>query len=242
MNHTVAEKMLDAGISPLELVRYPVLTWRDGAEQGCFTELHINSLELGTLTPAQYRVVTNRNNQSLRLSTWAFRHTVPLLSKETDGGGCGECGEWISFYLPSKALIRGHLNKLLEGERKKGSGDFSRLVVELSSELLYEDAAEASENMAKLNREFGIRFMLSEFGDEYCPIQRLPLYPVDFVLLDSTIHSAETLQASAIALKMAKQCGKTVIARLKNPVTGLPPEASPDCYIPELSALERRES
>ncbi|MGN0492940.1 MAG: EAL domain-containing protein [Acutalibacteraceae bacterium] len=223
MTEATAEKMMESGIAPLELVKYSVLSCRDNSPQGTFTELRINSLELGALYPAQYRVVTNRNSQSLRLSTWAFRRVLPTLS-EREG--------WTSFYIPAKALMRGHLKKLLENERKKGVTDFNGLVAELSSEILYEDAEQAAAKMRELRDEYGIRFLLSEFGDEYCPVLRLPSYPVDFVLLDSSLGNEEDLKASSAAASvgLAKRCGIKVIARINRPVSG---DAAPDCYMSE---------
>ncbi|MGN1095857.1 MAG: EAL domain-containing protein [Eubacteriales bacterium] len=235
MGNSITEKLLDSGISPLELVKYNVLSCEDGEAKGVFTELHINSLELGTLTPAQYRVVTNRNNQSLRLSTWAFRRIVPMLSDEK------EKAEWISFYIPSKALMRGNLKKLLENEQKKSGCDFSRLVAELSSEILYEDAESASGMMAELKEEFGIRFLLSEFGDEYSPLLRLPLYPFDLVLLDSSVDGEKTLRASSAAVRLAKQYSGGVIMRIEKPIPDIEPDASPDLYIPGKPISERSE-
>lgn len=235
MKSIAAIKFNESGISPLELVMHKVLRFGNKTQVGSFTEVYVNSLGLGTLTPAQYRVVTNRNNQSLRLSTWAFRKLVALPAEEKDSA------QWTSFYVPSKALMNGFLRNLLENERKKNDIDFSWLVVELSSEILYEDAKNAALNMDKLREEFGIRFLLSEFGDEYCPILRLPLYPVDFVLLDSSIDSKDAIKASSAAVKIAKQNNKTVIARLRHSASGLQPDISPDCIIEAFAGYERRE-
>lgn len=228
-----AERFTESGIAPLELVKYSVLSCMDKSPQGIFTELRINSLELGALYPAQYRVVTNRNSQSIRLSTWAFRRIVPTLS-ELKGN------VWISFYIPAKALMRDNLKKLLENERKKGVTDFNGLVAEVSSEILYENAEQAAAKMKELRDEYGIRFLLSEFGDEYCPILRLPLYPVDFVLLDSALGAEEDFKtsSSAASMNLAKKCGIKVIARLNRPVSG---DGAPDYYMSELLA-ERRDS
>lgn len=236
MKQTATKKLLYSGASPMELVRYSVFSGKDGTVKGFYTELNVNSVELGTLTPAQYRVITDKSNQGMRLSACALRRVSSLLSEDRQGTA------WISFYLPTRALVYSHFRKLLEGERKKGECDLSRIVVEVSSEILYEDAAQISETMTRLNREFGVRFMISEFGDEYCPILRLPHYPVDFVLLDSSVNSTVTLQALSSAVKTAKLSNKTVIARLNKPVTGLRPEETPDCYITAIPVIERRDS
>lgn len=236
MTETTAEKLTAAGVLPLELTEHSVLSCSDGSKQGVFTELCINSLELGALYPAQYRVVTNRNNQSIRLATWAFRRVSELLSEREDAG-------WISFYIPAKALMRDQLRRLLENAQKKGNCDFSRLVAEVSSEILYEDAEQAAAKMNELRKEFGVRFLLSEFGDEYCPVLRLPLYPVDFVLLDPLINNAEALKTSSAAacVEIAKKCGIKVLARLSKPVSERGGVAVPDYYVPDLSVPERRE-
>ena len=221
---TVAEKFTESGIAPLELVKYGVLSCKDKSRQGIFTELRINSLELGALCPAQYRVVTNRNSQSIRLATWAFRRTLPMLS-ELKGNG------WISFYIPAKMLMRDNLKKLLQNEHKKGITDFKGLVAEVSSEILYENAEQAAAKMNELRQEYGIRFLLSEFGDEYCPVLRLPLYPVDFVLLDSALGNEGDFKTSAAAtVNLAKQNGIKVIARLNRPLSG---DSAPDYYMSE---------
>lgn len=228
MKDSAAEAMIKSGVSPLQLVCKKVLSCRDGRRAGTFTELRINSLELGTLYPAQYRVVTNRNNQSLRLSSWAFQRAAEMSQNRDDTGG------WISFYIPAKALMRDYFRKLLESQSKKGSYDFSGLVAEVSSELLYEDASAASEKMRELRTEFGVRFLLSEFGDEFCPVLRLSSYPVDFVLLDP---SADNSQAAGVCAGIAHKCGIKVIERRLPASAGS--DTAADYYITEKSGEEQ---
>lgn len=203
-------KKLDSIVPPLELTRRPLFSVSNHSETplpvGFFTTLRINSLDLGVLYPAQYRVVTNRNNQSVRLATWAFRHiaeTAADLPRDT----------FITCYVPAKMLMRDTLHKLLQTEADKGADFLSRLVVEFSSELFYEDAVVVAEKLQALHADFGVRFLLSEYGDAYCPVLRLAAYPVDFVLLDSSISNADALLTPAVrsAVKIATDLGKTVI-------------------------------
>lgn len=238
MKETTAQAMMASGIAPMELTENAVISSADRQKQGIFTELCINNLELGALYPAQYRVVTNRNNQSVRLATWAFRRVVTRLSELSENAD--PC--WISVYMPAKMLMRDQLKTLLESESQKSNCDFSRLLVELSSEILYEDAEQAADKMKALRAAYGLRFLLSEFGDEYCPVLRLPLYPVDFVLLDSSLNHAEVLKtsSSAASVKLAKQCGIKVISRLTQPVSGLASDAAPDFYLSLPAKDERR--
>ena len=236
MNISVAEQMLNEGISPLELVYYKVRSLKNQAQQGLFTELRINSLELGTLTPAQYRVITNRNNQSQRLSTWAFKKILPLLDDDKDFSG------WISFYTPSKMLLRGHLKKLLENAYKNRETDFSRLVVEISSEVLYEDAAKASECISEIKSEFGVHFLLSEYGDEYCPVMRLPLFPFDYVMLDSPTDTVEGLAIYETAISVAQKSGMQVIAQLKRASNERTQGIQCQLYISEPATIEWRDA
>ena len=230
MKDSAAEAMLKSGVSPLQLVCNKVLSCRDGRRAGTFTELRINSLELGTLCPAQYRVITNRNNQSLRLSSWAFQRVAEISQNREATEG------WTSFYIPAKALMRDYLRKLLESRSKKGSCDFSSLVAEVSSELLYEDAAEASEKMHRLRTEYGVRFLLSEFGDEFCPVLRLSSYPVDFVLLDP---SADSSQVSGVCADIAHGRGIKVIERRQSKAAGAGSNTAADYYIQDKSGEEQ---
>lgn len=235
MGSATQKKMLYSGVSPLELVRYSVLSYADGTEQGIYTELHVNHPEMGTLTPSQYRAIADKSNQGMRLSTYALRHVADFLSENRGGSG------WVSFYMPARAVVYNHLRKLLESERNAENYDLSRLVVEIPYEILFEDKKQVSETMTKLKEEFGVRFMLSGFCDEYCPVLRLPQYPVDFVLLDSTVDTPNSFKTMLGAVSIAKQSGKTVIARLRKPLYGLTREEAPHFYIPDIPVYEGRE-
>lgn len=228
MSSNATKKMLYSGVSPLELVKYRVLSCTDQTEKGFYTELHVNSLDIGTLTPAQYRAVADKSNQGMRLSAGALRRIAQFLSDDTCQKG------WISFYLPARALVYNHLRKMLESEYKTASYDLSRLVIEVPSEILFEDSRQISETMTQLKKDFGVRFMLSGFCDEYCPILRLPQFPVDFVFLDSSVDTPATFRTLSGAIKMAKQDSKTVISRIKNPLADLSSDEMPDLYIPDI--------
>lgn len=235
MGSATQKKILHSGVSPLELVRYSVLSYADGTEQGIYTELHVNNPEMGTLTPSQYRAIADKSNQGMRLSACALRRVADFLSENKESRG------WVSFYMPARAVVYNHLRKMLESERNTESYDLSRLVVEIPYEILYEDPKQISETMTKLKEEFGVRFMLSGYCDEYCPVLRLPQYPVDFVLLDSTFDTPNSFKTMLGAINIAKQSGKTVIARLSKPLYGLTREEAPNLYIPDIPVYEGRE-
>lgn len=235
MGSATQKKMLYSGVSPLELVRYSVLSYADGTEQGFYTELYVNNPEMGTLTPSQYRAVADKSNQGMRLSAYALRHVADFLSKNRGSRG------WVSFYMPARAIVYSHLRKILESERNTENYDLSRLVVEIPYEILYEDPKQISDTMTKLKEEFGVRFLMSGYCDEYCPVLRLPHYPVDFVLLDSTVDTPNSFKTMLGAINIAKQNGKIVIARIKRPLYGLTPDEAPHFYIPDIPLYEGRE-
>lgn len=228
------EKMLYSGVSPMELLKYSVISGADKTDHGIYTELVINNPDTGTLTPAQYRVIADKTNQGIRLSSCALCRAAEYLSEDSENK------KWISFYLPARALMFSHLRKMLESERRGGGYDLSRLVIEIPADILYEDAGQITETVNGLKSEFGVRFLLSGFCDEYCPILRLPRYPVDFVLLDSSVDTAEVYKRVLGAVSIAKQSGKAVIVRIRNPFDGLASDA-PDYYISDIPVSERRE-
>ncbi len=199
-------RVLESAVAPLELLKQPVMELGRDEPYGYFTVLRINSLDMGALYPAQYRITTNRNAQSVKLATWALRQLSQWLPRQKDV-------QRVSFYCPVKMLLRGNLEKLLEAEAKRAATYLSRLSIELSGDLLYEDAEVAAACMDALRKHYGVHFLLSEYGHEYCPVLRLPSYPVDAVLLDSSIDSEQVLLSPAVsaAVKTAKTFGKKIL-------------------------------
>lgn len=234
MSSATQKKMLYSGMPPLKLAKYRVLSYVDGTEQGIFTELYVNHPETGTLSPAQYRVIADKSNQGMKLSAYALRNVAAFMSEGKGGDN------WISLYMPAKSLVYSHLKKILESEYKSESYGLSKLVFELPPEILYEDAGQVSQTIVRLNEEYGVRFLLGGYCDEYCPILRIQRFPFDFVLLDPTVNTPQMLKAVRGAINIAKQNGKAVIARINSPFSGLAADESPDFYIPEIPISERR--
>ena len=234
MSKAVQKKMLYSGVSPLELVKYRVISGSDKAERGFYTELNVNHPDMGTLTPAQYRVISDKSNQGMRLSAAALRRAAQYLSENADKN-------FVSFYLPARGLMFSHLRKMLEGERRTGGYDLSRLVIEIPSDILYEDSEQVSGTMNELKGEFGVRFLLSGFCDEYCPILRLQRFPVDFVLLDFSVDTADVYKSVLGAVNVAKNGGKAVMVRCKYPFDGLSAADAPDYYVSDSPVTDGRE-
>jgi EAL domain-containing protein (putative c-di-GMP-specific phosphodiesterase class I) len=59
----------------------------------------------------------------------------------------------------------------------------SKICIELSADILYEEMDEAIPRIAEL-REMGVKIAVCEVGDEFCPVFRLATLPVDYAFMD----------------------------------------------------------
>ncbi len=188
---TYAKMLLASDLSPMELVYYPVRSTGRREPAGLIGVVKVNSMDLGVLYPAQYRVVSNRNALGARLAAWAFGQ---LMEEMADMDLHRLLPDWISLYIPSKMLLSGQLEKLLDHAAPKQKDYRKHLVLECSSELLLESSGQVAATMEALRQRFGVRFMISGFGDAFCPVMRLSELPAEFVALDPRFSSENALQ------------------------------------------------
>lgn len=181
------KEVVDSGIQPLVFHFEPVRFFGSSATV-VRTFLIINSLDLGTLTYRQYRFVARRTKQGDRL---VERHlhkllrAMPTLLKENPTVEC--------FTLPiyARLLRDGVLAKMvMEALSLFPAATPSRLCLELSADILYEDMEDATKRIAEL-RDLGVKVAICEVGDEYCPVFRLANVAFDYAFLDT--YATESL-------------------------------------------------
>ena len=154
--------------------------------------LTVNSLDLGVLGYEQYRFVARRtrtgnqlvNRHLLKL----FRMMPELVEKNPDV----EC-----FTLPVYARL------LVDSELAAMLVDMlslypevapSKVCVELSADILYEDLETLSAKIEEL-RALGVRVAICEVGDRFCPVFRLAEIKFDFAFMDA--YSTASLDADS---------------------------------------------
>ncbi len=180
INETV-QKTVDSGALPLTL-SYEKVTLFESKKVILRSRLNINSLELGTLTPKQYKVVAGRSKQGGELLQRQMQKVFEEFPKAKKKHSELEC---ITIPILSRTLLEGAAAKIIFEEfERNATVPPSFICFEISSDVLYEDMESVKARFSELY-DLKIRIAISELGDEFCPIFRLSNLTYDYAFADA---------------------------------------------------------
>lgn len=182
-------------LDPLKLVYHPIRRTEDDQMIGRFTEIIMNDPLLGVVTPISYRPIANNSELSEKLSEWGLAKILDVLSNPNQKRN----DYFVTAYVPSRMIKDGTMQRMFERQYQREPECLKRLVIELSTEALYEEAEWLSPYMRRIKSEYGCKFMLSEYGDEYSPLLRINKFPFDYVMTDQLINTDYKLRKAPIA-------------------------------------------
>lgn len=221
------QQTVESGIIPIVIELNDVVFF-ESSERLSRTFLTINSLELGVLGYEQYRVVARRTKQANKLTE---RHLaklmriIPTMVVERPEISC--------YIVPTytKLLKSGELTDLLvKALAFYPEAYASRVCIDLSSDVLYDDLDAVKEALQKIH-SLGFKIAISEVGDSFCPAFRLAEIPLDYVFLDR----------SAITRLTADSDGERIVGSFISYLKGLGALVfAPDCYEEEITLALRR--
>lgn len=187
METTPGSRYISAAVKPLESEYSAVISATTRTPVAYRGSLCVNSLSLGRLTPKQYLPVARRSQQILRLVLFGISEACRLIAK-LDGNATDI--EWVSVSAPAKFILSLDSAKAVTRFLEKyGIKEKSRLCLEISSEILFEDREKANSALEALKKT-GITIAVSGYGDEYCPTMRLSKLPIDYIILDEYVTKA----------------------------------------------------
>ena len=170
---------LESGIEPITMLYNPICSSDDGKPFALMSQLNLNSTFLGHLTPKQYEMVADRTIRSDRLAQWAIVYAArdyELLQNRLFDI------RFVSVRLPVRAAKTAFVNSV---EKLLEKNDFikpERICLRFSVQLLFEQQEAVAEALVKL-KDIGFKTMLTDFGDEFCPVMRITTLPFDYILL-----------------------------------------------------------
>ena len=177
------EETLGSGIKPIMLDAQCVKNYQ-GELEGVRTSLVVKSLALGTLTANEYRFVARRTVQANGLverNIEKLFYFYEGLKKEFEGAG------FFTVSVYARTLLGGELRRMLMAELTKHPNvDASKIVLEMSADILFENMEEFGKEIAAL-KDVGFKIALCEVGSEFCPVLRLNEIPYDIVFLDGYV-------------------------------------------------------
>ncbi len=180
----MAKNLIESGVAPFTVELAPLRFFEDADKpQGRViyrSSLLINSLELGVLTPAEYRYVARRIKKREELVAChidqAFEEILKL-ALDADGAFS------VTVPIYPKTLLSGAASKLLfEAFARHPDVSSDCVTLELSADILYEDVSLVRDRLSEL-RALGVKLAIFELGDEYCPFFRLASLPFDYAFI-----------------------------------------------------------
>lgn len=176
----MVKEAVESGIPPIVFEYSPIVFFQQD-RRVARTFMVINSLDLGTLTHREYRYVARRTKQGNHMVKRHIDKLVRMISY-------GEEDPTIECYtIPTYArLLKGGelAGMLFEALTLYPEVPASKLCVELSADILFEDLEESKTRIDEL-RALGVRVAISEVGDEFCPVFRLAELRFDYAFLDA---------------------------------------------------------
>ncbi len=193
----MVDEAVNSGVAPLQL-SYDVIEYFESRKTIVRTSLQIVSLELGVLTAAQYRYVARRNKRGDALTE---RHIKKLFEAYPDIVRARPDTECVTFSVYARSLINGSVvDWMYAAFAHYPNVSPSRVCVEVSADILYEDVAAARKQLDDL-RAIGVKVAIFEAGDEFCPVFRLTELNFDYAFADAytanKLESEETEQSAA---------------------------------------------
>lgn len=184
-------RVLSAGIPPIDFQVAAIRRCDTNEPRGYITRAVINSLDLGTLTPADYLPVTDTDAVGLALSARMIRKSLALLD------GAEEPPALMAVHVPL-ALLRERapeawLSPILAQHRLQKP---ETLCLCFDAPLLLEFGADAHDALLHLKRS-GVTLAVRGCGADKIPLAPLMRLPVDYAFLspevtalaDDRVHS-----------------------------------------------------
>lgn len=173
------------GLRAVELLYRAVREISSGSTEFYQSQTRLNAPKLGVLTPEKYRDVCEMTNQSTKLFILEFNQALDayntFVERELNF-------RWLSVYMPVRFLKEKRAEKYAMECCTKYNVPTNRICFELSENLLIETDGIVSDTIQNL-RNRGFHFMLSNFGDNSCPMMRLSDFSVDYVLLSPEVSN-----------------------------------------------------
>lgn len=185
----------ESELRSMEIYYLPVRSSDVGTISAYISQLRINDPEMGVLLPETYMPIAERSAQAGKVTEWALNAIFNDINKFRVRG---TYFDWISLYIPVKFLLSVDFIEKLKKSAATTGIQLNDVCLEIASTVLYEDDQKVTPVLIDL-RKLEVKTMISGFGDEYCPINRISAIKPDYVSL--TDYVTEMLQTDDEARK-----------------------------------------
>jgi len=200
-----------SGIEPITISYKKINSCEYGKTFALYTEMVLNSTALGELKPEKYEVVAERTVRSEKLAIWGITYAMRAIGKLRESGI--EI-DFIAIRCPARAAKESFARTVERLFIKNDFSDGDNICLVFPNSILYEDSAVIKKGF-DIFRRLKVKTMISDFGDEYCPVMRFANYPFDYAMVSTspgkTIQNSSTTAVESLNL-LIKNFGARTIA------------------------------
>ncbi|MFA5153737.1 MAG: EAL domain-containing protein [Clostridia bacterium] len=185
----------------LEIFYLPILNTKLGVIHSYLTQLRINDPLMGVLVDEAFMPVAERTVISEKITSWLLDNLFADIQKFR---ARNVEAEWFGVYIPIRILLKQDFLSEIIKQADKNNVSVKDICLCLNKKVLYEDNSKIMEILTKAKNE-GIKSMILDFGDDFCPISRISSIKTDYVYLseniaDSLISPKDEKRNTALAL------------------------------------------
>jgi diguanylate cyclase (GGDEF)-like protein len=196
----------------LQIAYQPIVRMSDNVMSGVEALLRWDHPTRGKISPVIIVGAAERSSLINLLGEWVLERSCAALRTWGIGDGLAPIG--IAVNVSARQLVSGDFLNTVE-QAVSGAGiDPTRLVLEMTENLLIEDSDRAMKVLSDLRR-LGVRIAVDDFGTGYSSLSYLTRLPIDIVKIDQSLIAGiasgpEAVVVSAVT-NLAHELGMVVV-------------------------------
>jgi diguanylate cyclase (GGDEF)-like protein len=197
----------------LSLAYQPIVRTSDSIVTGVEALLRWEHLARGQISPLRIVAAAERSSLINLIGEWVLeRSCAALVDWGTDA--CPVPFN-MAVNVSARQLISGDFFRTVERAVERAGLDPTRLVLEMTENLLIEDSDRAMKVLGNLRR-FGVRIAVDDFGTGYSSLSYLTRLPIDIVKIDQSLIAGITRGPEAVVVSavtnLAHELAMVVVA------------------------------
>ncbi|MFA5342324.1 MAG: EAL domain-containing protein [Clostridia bacterium] len=189
MAATVKQR-IEYNLRSMEIFYLPVRNIQLGITHSYLTQLRINDPKVGVLVDKTFMPVAERTVISEKITSWLisnlFADIQKFRAREVES-------EWFGLYIPIRVLTKQNFISEIQQQAESNNISLKDICLCFNQKILYEDHNKIMEILSQ-TKEAGMKSLIMDFGDDFCPVTRISSIKTDYVLLSESV--AESLNST----------------------------------------------
>jgi diguanylate cyclase (GGDEF)-like protein len=196
----------------LQIAYQPIVRMSDNVMSGVEALLRWDHPTRGRISPLIIVGAAERSSLINLVGEWVLERSCAVLRRWGTGDRLAPIG--IAVNVSARQLVSGDFFGTVEHAVSRAGIDPTRLVLEMTENLLIEDSDRAMKVLTDLRR-FGVRIAVDDFGTGYSSLSYLTRLPIDIVKIDQSLIAGiaggpEAVVVSAVT-NLAHELGMVVV-------------------------------